>query len=145
MSNPASPPPGRPRRQGLGLAGLIKRRLMDRVADEQAGAHLTVPLQAGTWRTLWPGVRVKALHETPEALSYLLELAPGAWLPAHRHRADEECIVIQGQVSLGRQVHGVTGTYHLARAGTLHPGLRSDTGALLFLRGARPHLRDVFG
>jgi quercetin dioxygenase-like cupin family protein len=115
----------------------IRRRLMERVADADT-SHMTIDAPDGEWQRFLDGVRIKVLHEDAGTMSYLLQLEPGACLPAHRHPADEECIVVEGSVRVGTQVVVGRGGYHLARRGTLHPTISTDSGATIFLRGAVP-------
>lgn len=112
----------------------LRCRVMDRVrASREAGKQcIRVPLDAGEWRQLLPGVRMKVLSANQRSI--LLDLAPGASLPVHRHHEDEECVVLRGEASLG-DVHVRHGDYHLARAGSRHGTVRSESGALLYLRG----------
>ena len=120
----------------------IRRRLMERVADADT-SHLTLPPGETGWQDWLPGVRIKVLREQGGVMSYLLALAPGASVPAHRHRLDEECLVLQGRLRVGHQLQLEAGGYHLAHQGALHGCLSSDEGALIFLRGASPDARDV--
>lgn len=115
----------------------IRRRLMERVADAD-DTHLTLDAPQGEWQPFLDGVRIKVLREDRGVLSYLLELAPGARLPPHRHPLDEECVVLEGVLRVGtRHVVG-PGGYHLAHAGALHATVTTETGATIFLRGAVP-------
>jgi quercetin dioxygenase-like cupin family protein len=120
----------------------IRRRLMERVADADT-SHLTLPPGEAGWQDWLPGVRIKVLREEAGVMSYLLRLAPGASVPAHRHRLDEECLVLQGRLRVGSQLQLDAGGYHLAHQGALHASLSSDEGALIFLRGASPDARDA--
>lgn len=112
----------------------LRRRLLERVrASREAGRQfIHVALSEGEWQSLLPGVRMKTLSADQRAV--LLDLAPGASLPIHRHHEDEECVVLRGEASLG-DITVREGDYHLARAGSRHGTVRSATGALLFLRG----------
>lgn len=112
----------------------LRRRLLERVrASRETGRQLIhVPLDAGEWRQLLPGVRMKTLSADQRAI--LLDLAPGASLPVHRHHEDEECVVLRGEARLG-DITVRQGDYHLARAGSRHGTVRSESGALLYLRG----------
>lgn len=123
---PIDPPAGR--------AEALRGRLLARVrASREAGqALITLRLDEGEWRRLVPGVRVKAVERGHHAV--LLELAPGATLPVHRHHEDEECVVLRGEAMLGDTVVRA-GDYHLARAGSRHGRVSSPRGALLYLRG----------
>lgn len=84
-------------------ARAIRRRLLERVADTD-DSHLTVPGGADGWQPFGDGVQIKVLHENQGILSYLLKLAPGARLEAHRHPADEECVVLEGVLKVGSQI-----------------------------------------
>lgn len=116
----------------------IKRHLLRRIAGEQMPLHKTVlPGEAG-WEPLGPGLTMKRLHESGGILSYLVRLAPGAVLAAHRHPVDEECVVLEGEMLIGEHRVGAGG-FHLGRAGLLHDRICSgEAGALVFLRGAVP-------
>lgn len=123
-------------------ARAIKRRLLERVADSDS-SHLTVAAEDGEWQPLLQGVSIKVLRESGGSMSYLLRLAPGATLPAHRHPIDEECVVLDGVVHVGRHTEVRAGGYHLAHQGALHASLSTPTGATLFLRGAIPEAQHV--
>lgn len=123
-------------------ARAIRRRLLERVADTD-DSHLTVPPGADGWQPFGDGVQIKVLHEREGILSYLLRLAPGARLEAHRHPMDEECVVLEGVLRVGSRIEVGPGGYHLAHAGSLHAGISTDTGATIFLRGAEPHVDQL--
>ena len=118
----------------------IKRRLLHRIAADSTGRHLTelpsTPGGAG-WQPFGDGIQIKVLHESEGIMSYLLRLAPGAFMPAHRHPVDEECVVLEGEVQIGDLRVGAGG-FHLGRKDILHDRLESADGAVIFLRGALP-------
>jgi len=120
----------------------IRRRVLERIAEAE-DSHLTVQAGEGRWQPFLDGVHIKVLHESAGTLSYLMRLQPGARVPAHRHPRDEECVVLEGSLRVGRQLELGPGGYHLAHRGALHAGLSTETGATVFLRGAVPQLRDV--
>lgn len=120
----------------------IRRRLMERVADTDT-SHLTIEAAEGEWQPFMEGVEMKVLREHEGTLTYLLRMAPGASMPAHRHDADEECLVLSGRVHLGTHIEVGPGGYHLARRGSLHASLSTPTGAVLFLRGAVPDAGQI--
>jgi len=112
----------------------MRERLSVRVraAREIARSVTFVRPHASGFRSLMSGVRVLSLSTTNHAV--LLEFSAGASLPMHRHQEDEECVVIRGSA----QVHDTqvsAGDYHLAQAQSRHAVVRSDHGALLFVRG----------
>lgn len=116
----------------------VRDRLLARVAQDAArDKPYTVAPQDGEWRSSGAGIEIKVLHRAEAVQSYLLRMAPGAVLPAHIHPVDEECVVLEGEVVL-EDVQAGPGTYHLAPQGATHRPIRSDTGCLLFLRGAIP-------
>jgi quercetin dioxygenase-like cupin family protein len=116
----------------------VKHRLLQRVAQAEA-RHLTVPAAQGRWQPFQPGVEIKVLHEADGVMSYLLRLAPGAALAAHRHPVDEECVVLEGRVRIGDTLEIGAGGFHLAHRDALHAPISSVDGATIFLRGASPH------
>ena len=122
----------------------IKRRLLERVADAEE-SHLTIDADEGDWQPFGEGLHIKVLHENEGALSYLLRLAPGASLPAHRHPMDEECIVLEGRLQVGTRIEIGPGSYHLAHQGALHARISTVGGATLFLRGAVPEAHHALG
>jgi quercetin dioxygenase-like cupin family protein len=120
----------------------MKKRVFDRVADAEV-SHLTVPAEEGLWQDFCPGVQIKLLHRVGGVQSYLLKLEPGAVLPSHSHPVDEECMVLQGVLHVGSQIEVHPGGYHLAHEGSLHAPVTTQTGALIFLRGAVPHVEQL--
>jgi quercetin dioxygenase-like cupin family protein len=123
-------------------AARIKHRVLERIAQAQAG-HLTVQPGAAGWKPFDRGVEIKVLHHNGGVMSYLLRLAPGASLAAHRHPQDEECVVLEGSVQIGHDLVLSAGGFHLAHKDALHAKITSVGGATIFLRGAVPHPASV--
>jgi len=121
----------------------VRRAVLETIALEYASQHTTVRAGPDGWQALKDGIRLKVLNEADGCLTYLLELAPGAVLPGHRHPKDEECIVLRGELRMGDALVLRSGDFHLARAGVPHATIVSPTGALLFLRGAPPEAADL--
>lgn len=115
----------------------LKRRVLRAIAAEATPRHVTVPADGGDWHSFGPGLHWKRLHEADGVMSYLVRLAAGASLPPHRHPIDEECVVLEGEVQIGTLRLG-PGGFHLGHRDLPHDRLRSDGGALIFLRGAVP-------
>lgn len=136
--------PGADARLAPRAAQAIKQRVLERVADTDA-SHLTIGPGQGSWQPFLDGIEIKVLHEQAGVLSYLLRLAPGARLPAHRHPADEECVVLEGTLRVGASLVIGAGGYHLAHQGALHAPVWTETGATIFLRGAVPESGHVLG
>jgi len=115
----------------------VHERLMNRIAEESTGRHLTVAAGEGQWRRLLPGIERKVLHEQDGVMSYLLKFAPGAVLPPHRHPHDEECVVLEGTLRIG-ELELAAGSFHRARRDLPHGQITSAGGCVIFLRGASP-------
>ena len=114
----------------------LRGRLMARVGESQRrhAGLVTVRAGDGAWRQIKAGVRAKTLREGPAGASVLIELAPGAALPVHRHRHLEEGIVLQGGLQLGDLELG-PGDYHVSPAGSRHDRISSRQGGVAYLRG----------
>lgn len=117
----------------------IKTRLMQRIAAESlapnALATQVVSIMRGdAWISLGKKIQVKVLHDDGVTLSWLLKLLPGGHLPEHDH-ADgaEECMVLEGQLSINGDVFGC-GDYQIAHPGSVHYEVSSQDGALVFLK-----------
>ncbi len=120
----------------------MKQRLMQRVRAQNRPHLTTIHATDGEWRPFLPKVSIKSLQHQGDTLTYLLRLEPGAILVPHDHPQDEECIVLEGEVRIGTTL-ARQGDYHLAPKGIAHDTIVSDSGALLFLRGAVPSARQV--
>jgi quercetin dioxygenase-like cupin family protein len=123
-------------------AARIKHRLLDRIARAESG-HTTLHAADDSWQPFKEGVAIKVLNEADGIMSYLLRLAPGAVVDAHRHPVDEECVVLEGVVRIGDELVVHAGGFHLAHKNTLHAPITSEHGATMFLRGASPHMADL--
>jgi quercetin dioxygenase-like cupin family protein len=113
----------------------MRARVLERAT--QAPPPDTETIRGGEvpWREAWPKVWIKVLKRDPEAdfQITLMKFEPGGRLPAHSHRRNEECYVVEGEVMVG--AHCVrAGDFHIAQAGGRHPDLTSSTGALVILR-----------
>ena len=114
----------------------LRAQLLARVAAS-AAAHaglLTVRAGDGRWQAVKSGVRAKSLWQGPEGNSVLIELAPGAALPVHRHQWLEEGIVLEGDLQLGNLALR-TGDYQASPPDSRHDRITSRGGALAYLRG----------
>jgi len=117
--------------------GRIRTGLMARIrAERQVPDLVTIRAQEGDWTEVAPKAKIKVLFTDPQtgALSYLLRLEPGFEYPPHGHPMDEECLVLEGEFSIG-DCKLRAGDYHLAPEGARHEKASTATGALLFIRG----------
>jgi quercetin dioxygenase-like cupin family protein len=88
------------------------------------------------WKPLLPGVMAKTLRRdrVRDTQSQLLRLEPGARIGVHHHRQEEECLILDGEVTVGGQRYA-TGDYLLVPPGGQHGEIVAPDGALLFIRG----------
>ena len=112
----------------------LRERIVARAKASKAAdrAGIRVPMSEAQWQRLVPGVRVR--HLSGDRRAVMLELAPGASLPMHRHHEDEECVVLRGEAQLG-DITVRQGDYHVAYAQSRHGRVSSRSGALIYLRG----------
>ena len=115
---------------------ILRTGIMERITHSIAehADLLTVRLKNGVWQTLKSGIRFKLLWTGTEGSSVLIEFAPGASLPAHRHSWVEEGIVLRGDLEMGELQLGPL-DYHMSPIGSRHASIRSRQGALAYLRG----------
>lgn len=128
--------------QGVALSSLHGARLMLREArpDLQglasAGAVQTTRAGQMGWALLADGIS-RCLLAPPQAAAgaaYLIRMAPGAAVPAHRHGHAEECMLLEGEMYLD-DVLLFGGDFQLARAGGEHHEASSEQGVLLVVHG----------
>jgi quercetin dioxygenase-like cupin family protein len=96
----------------------------------------TVRADEGEWTRLADGIEVKLLFvDLKEQMrSCLLRCAPGTRFPAHNHARTEECLMLQGDLTLGA-VTLRAGDYHVVLGGEPHGEAFTRDGCLMFLRG----------
>jgi anti-sigma factor ChrR (cupin superfamily) len=114
----------------------LRAKVLERVA---AAMPATVTLRAADndWKPVAPGLEVRTLFYDPQAhmVSFLLRAQPGASLPSHGHRVHEECLVLEGEFSIGDLVLRA-GDFHAAAPGVEHSVASTRSGVLVYLRGS---------
>jgi anti-sigma factor ChrR (cupin superfamily) len=114
----------------------LRAKVLERAHGQTGGKDLlTVRAKEGEWKSLAPGVEVKLLYidEAAKTKSFLLRAEAGAEMPGHQHIGIEECLVLEGEFSLG-DITLHAGDYHLAHAGAIHGPASTPTGTLVYLR-----------
>ncbi len=95
----------------------------------------------GEWIEAMPGAYFKVLHDDGNGLdgllSYLIKLEPGVEMEGHVHPFDEECLMLEGDLTLGDIILN-KGDFHYAAAGMTHGRLSTHKGCMAFIRGALP-------
>ena len=96
----------------------------------------TVRAASGEWHTVAPGVTIKLLRVDHDAgnMTAFIRMEPGSAISAHQHSRSEECLVIEGEISIGGH-HLQAGDMHVAEVSTQHARVTSAQGALMLVRG----------
>ena len=120
----------------------MRETIMQRVARDQAceeSGFETLRSEQGEWIKAKPGAEIKILHTEASTglVSYLVKLSPGFVMEAHDHPFDEECLMLKGELSIGSLTLRA-GDFHFAPQGIPHGIIRSQHGALAYIRGALP-------
>ena len=136
----------------LAASPAVKKNLLSKLAlDEQASENPDYSFIMGAdaeadWLDIpVPGARIKVLSdsETDGHTIYVLELAPGAKFPAHRHHGVESAYMISGDLETeGRFLRA--GDFWRAAPGSKHRSLCSRDGcrALLVTSYENFHAHD---
>lgn len=110
-------------------------RPQDALYPDVIPGTLTRRAGGGKWTELSPGVERQILFDDPIARrrSMLIRMAPGALYLSHPHDGGfEECLVLEGEVAFG-DCRLAAGDFHVAMAGSIHPGAISASGCLLHI------------
>jgi anti-sigma factor ChrR (cupin superfamily) len=119
-------------RRAAERAALERARLRPPAKDAPPAPRSEVEVERGWRASRHPGVRFLTLRYDREsgAGAVLIEMAPGASYPRHRHTAGEDVLVLEGELIIGEHRLG-PGEYLYAPPGSVHAP-RSDKGCLLF-------------
>ncbi len=95
--------------------------------------HL-VQAEEGEFARVLAGVYVKQLRADALSETGLWRLEPGAIIPAHSHKCEEECLVVSGSINYAGRT--LIGGDFLGAAKDEHQGvITTTTGAMLLIRG----------
>jgi anti-sigma factor ChrR (cupin superfamily) len=84
------------------------------------------------------GVLMRSLLAQPDGRTTLIvQMEPGARLPAHRHAVAEQCYVLSGERRAGERLFRA-GDYWRAEAGSLHEASESPGGCTYLLLASHP-------
>lgn len=120
----------------------LRTRLLERIRAEESepipGIHVKRTSSEGFRPTPYPGVTYKPLYvdRATDMATSLLRMEPGARYPKHRHAAAEQCLVIEGEVSIGQLVLRA-GDFEWAEAETIHSVLETRHGCVLLIVASR--------
>jgi anti-sigma factor ChrR (cupin superfamily) len=119
----AEPPP----------SGLFEK-ILDRIEGEGADLPGTVTKRAGmaNWFEIGPGIKGRLLHvdRAQNRQHLLIRMAPGASYRSHAHDADEQTLVIEGDLAFG-DLNLKAGDFHVGTPSSSHPPGRTVNGCLV--------------
>jgi hypothetical protein len=101
--------------------------------DEPSPAGTSRERQA-QWENFAPGIRRRLLWQAGNACAYVARAQVGAAVPAHGHRNDEECLMIEGELFTG-DILIREHEFQLAPAGFEHGLVQAATACVVYLRG----------
>jgi anti-sigma factor ChrR (cupin superfamily) len=88
----------------------------------------------GEWQTVRPGVHAKKLYvdETRDLVTMLVRMDPGSSYVPHRHKAPEQCFVLEGDVRDGEDAF-FAGDFQCKQTGSTHGAQTTEKGCLLLI------------
>lgn len=123
----------------------VRAQLLARIARESqsprphaqaapAPAQLDIFSNEGQWTKVFEGGFSKVLFVEPTNgyVTSLLKINPGARVPNHKHKGNEQCMIMAGEFRMNDKVYG-PGDFTVAFDGTDHLDLFTETGATLLL------------
>ena len=112
----------------------LRQRLMEQVQPLPTG--VSAPrANEGKWMcTPYQGITMKPVYRHPATgeITQLIRFEPGAKLPPHHHTADEQCLVLEGDIRMGSTVFRA-GDFTWAKKDSEHHVLTSEEGCLLLI------------
>jgi anti-sigma factor RsiW len=130
MFSDLPPEPGEPPPTGM------FEKILDRIEGEGADLPGTVTrrAEAANWFEISPGIKGRLLHvDRAQNRQYLLiRMVPGASYEPHSHDADEQTLVLEGDLTFG-ELKLKAGDFHVATPLSSHPPGRTVNGCLVHL------------
>jgi quercetin dioxygenase-like cupin family protein len=117
----------------------MRTRILGRIADQPPPGTRTLRANEGEWIRVNELVHVRLLRQdiASNSQTVMIRMLPGAEVVAHRHTQEEECVILEGEVTIG--AHRLrAGDVHLASPGAKHAPIRTVHGALLMIRSEIP-------
>jgi quercetin dioxygenase-like cupin family protein len=116
-----------------GQRARMLERLLDRVSEEPR--EQTIRADSLEWQQAGPNVWSKVLRKDQDSnvQMVLFRIAPGGVVPAHAQAHEEECLVLEGEIFIGRHRVG-RGDLHIAQPGASDRHIVTHTGAVVLIR-----------
>lgn len=129
----------RPAEMGTQQREEVRARILRRVREPAPADTYTVRSAEGKWTRVGPLSEIKLVRRDwpNNNQSMLVRLTAGAEVATHSHTQEEECVVLEGELTIGEHVFRA-GDVHIARPGATHVGMRTRTGCLLYIRSEIP-------
>ena len=114
----------------------LRNLVLEKARDATPEGTITLRSTETPWVEWGPHIQIKVLRRDPVAgmQTILARMQPGGVMPAHRHRRDEEFVVLEGECHIGTH-RLAAGDVHLAQAGSWHEAVTTQTGVVVLLRG----------
>lgn len=110
----------------------LKERLLHQIGqaeDAAVGMEIVRADSDGFLQTPMPGVQIRYLKGKN---TFLVKMAPKSHLPAHDHKYNEQCLMLEGSVSGDGQT-AYAGDFVFMPAGSSHKPLYSEEGCLFLI------------
>ena len=109
----------------------LKQRLLDQISQTQPAAVMEIVRAdgAGFVQTPMLGVQIRYLKGKN---TFLVKMAPKSNIPAHEHKYNEQCLMLEGSVSGDGQT-AFAGDFLFMPAGSSHKPLYSEEGCLFLI------------
>jgi quercetin dioxygenase-like cupin family protein len=117
----------------IGYGGEVLRDLATALLPGAGAPPLTRRADAADWQPRIGGGKAWTLREDAVSRSQMLRLAPGEQVTLAARTAESECLLLEGEAFFPERLMRA-GDYRIAPADGRSDTLRTDVGALLFLR-----------
>ncbi|MBI3447431.1 MAG: cupin domain-containing protein [Acidobacteria bacterium] len=113
----------------------LRARVVERIQQAKQSDVVFALARDAVWTpTGIDGIETRRLFhdEADDRMTMLVRMAAGTTYPGHRHTEDEDCYVIEGDLTLN-EVKLKGGDYVRANAGSLHRIVSTEKGCLLLI------------
>jgi quercetin dioxygenase-like cupin family protein len=113
----------------------MKQKILSKIGAACPVGGITVRGDRNQWIKITKNLSVQILHQDlkNKVQTALWRLKPGTVIPGHYHNHDEDCLILEGEVSFeGHTLYA--GDYQRMEKGSEHPDMYTSTGALLYLK-----------
>lgn len=116
------------------LARIAREPNTTKAVSSPQPTHLDILSHEGQWTKLFEGAYSKILFVEPTNgyVTSLLKLEPDTHLPNHKHKGNEQCMILTGEFRMNDKVYG-PGDFTVALHGTAHLDVYTETGATVLL------------